>query len=287
MVKKVLRISLLGMFLISCSDSDEQIADLSPTEKPIANDPALTSMGIKLSVDKTEGNIFDSFLFKLEQKNQSSYFGDLDQHLDSLVFKVSEIKTTKKLFEKMESGNVGTTQFNHNFYIPGNYNASILGYKNGKIIYKDDIKLNVSDNKDFLVTNWNQFSVSSHSNVYHNALGKNSLAFYNNYENGNPYILVENLWDNVNGYTENQIQNMDKDYLYNYFVKIYSTPQYSETNTPNIKDIYVQNFKKSLKNNVPVNIWITSKNKIALMKEYSANNPLQMYGYRIIAEPNK
>lgn len=286
MLKNFLKISLLGLFLISCSDTDEQIADLTPTETPIVNDPALTSMEIKLSVNKTEGNIFDSFIFKLEQKNQSGYFGDLDQHLDSLVFKVSDVKATKRLFEKIDNGNTGTTQFSHNFYLPGNYNASILGYKSGKIIYKDDINLKVSDTKDFLVTNWDNFSVNTPTG-YYNALGKNSLVFYNNLENGHPYISVTNSWDNMNAYTADQIKNMDKDYLYNYFVKVYSVPQYSETNTPNMKDIYVQNFKKSLKNDVPVNIWITPKNKIALMKEYSSNNPSQFYGYRIIAEPNK
>ncbi|MGE6395340.1 hypothetical protein [Chryseobacterium scophthalmum] len=286
MLKNILKISLIGLFLISCSETDEQIVDLIPAETPVVNDPDSTSMEIKLSVNKTSGNIFDGFVFKLEQKNQSSYFGDLDQHLDSLVFKISDIKETKRLFEKMDNGNLGTTQFNHNFYLPGNYNASILGYKSGKIIYKDDINLKVSDTKDFLVTNWDNFSVNTPKG-YYNALGKNSLVFYNDFENGNPYIFVSNSWDNMNSYTADQIKTMDKDFLYNYFAKMYSTPQYSEANTPNLKDIYVQNFKKSLKNDIPVNIWITPKSKIALVKEYSDYNPSQFYGYRIIAEPNK
>jgi len=286
MFKNILKISLIGLFLISCSETDEQIADLTPAETPIVNDPALTNMGIKLSVDKTGGDIFDSFIFKLEQKNQSIYFGDLDQHLDSLVFKVSEIKGTKRLFEKIESGNLGITKFNHNFYLPGNYTASILGYKSGKIIYKDDIGLKVSDTKDFLVTNWDNFSVNTPTG-YYNALGKNSMVLYNKLENGHPYISVTNSWDNINAYTPDQIKSMDKDFLYNYFVKLYSAPQYSETNTPDLKDIYLQNFKKSIQNDIPVSIWITPKNKIALMKEYSANNPSQFYGYRIISEPNK
>lgn len=285
MLKKILKISLLGIFLISCSESDEQIEDLVSVETPIVNDPDLESMGLKISVDKKEGNIFESFNFKLEQKNQSIYFGDLAQHLDSLVFKISDYNGTKKIFEKLENGNTGTTQFNHNFYLLGNYNTSILGYKSGNIIYKDDIDLKISNQKDFLVTNWNNFSENTPTG-YFNALSKNSLVFHNRFENNNPYISVTNSWDNINDYTADQIKQMDKDFLYNYFVKVYSTPQYTEANTSNLKDIYAQNFEKSIKNDIPVSIWITSKNKIALMKEYSTTNSSQFYGYRIIAEPN-
>ncbi|MCX8524821.1 hypothetical protein OF897_12945 [Chryseobacterium formosus] len=285
MLKNILKISLLGIFLISCSESDEQIEDLVSVETPIVNNPDLESIGLKIFVDKQEGNILESFIFKLEQKNKSTYFGDLAQHLDSLVFKISDYNGTKKIFEKLENGNTGTIQFNHNFYFPGNYNASILGYKSGKITYKDDIDLKISNQKDFLVTNWNNFSENTPIG-YFNALSKNSLVFHNRFENSNPYISVTNSWDNINDYTTDQIKQMDRDFLYNYFVKFYSIPQYTEANTSNLKDIYTQNFKKSIKNDIPVSIWITAKNKIALMKEYSTTNSSQFYGYRIIAEPN-
>ncbi|HEX7870712.1 MAG TPA: hypothetical protein VF455_11435, partial [Chryseobacterium sp.] len=99
---------MLGIFLISCSESDEQIEDLVSVETPIVNNPDLESIGLKIFVDKQEGNILESFIFKLEQKNKSTYFGDLAQHLDSLVFKISDYNGTKKIFEKLENGNTGT-----------------------------------------------------------------------------------------------------------------------------------------------------------------------------------
>lgn len=283
MIKSILKIALLGFFFISCSEKDDQMEAIVSNETSIVNDPDLENMGIKISVSQKEGNIFQSFIFKLEQKNQSIYYGELTKHLDSLIFKVSDYNKTKKLFENFENSNSGTTQFNHNFYFPGNYNASILGYKNGKIIYKDAIDLKVSDNKDFFVTDWNNFSANTPIG-YINALSKNSLAFQNSYENSNPYISVTNYWDNFNDYTTDQIQQMDKDYLYNFLVKFYQLPQYTESSS-SIKDVYNQNFKKTIQNDVPVYIWITSKNKIAVMKQYSVTNPTVFYGYRIIAEP--
>ncbi|MEA1849258.1 hypothetical protein U9K52_10065 [Chryseobacterium sp. MHB01] len=86
-------------------------------------------------------------------------------------------------------------------------------------------------------------------------------------------------------YTDTQIKQMDKEYLYNYLAKYYSAPTYSEGNT-DMKDRYTQNFKKSIKNDIPVHIWITTKSKIALMKQYSSTDPSLFIGYIVIAEPN-
>lgn len=286
MLKNILKISLLGIFFISCSDRDEQIENPATTETPIVNNPDVVNLNLKFSVDKNEGNIFDPFKFILEQDNQSFYLGNLAPYLDSLVLKVSDIKETKKLFERHESGTSGTTKFAHHFSLPGTYSADILGYKNGKITYKDGLKLSVANNKDFLNTNWNNFTTTPHSVGYVDVLSKTYLAFYNGYENSNPFILIQVSRNSYNDYTADQIKQLDRDFLYNYFVKLYSTPQYYEANTSDLKDIFTQNFKKSLKNNIPVSIWITPKNKIALMKEYSNTNSSQFYGYIIIAEPN-
>ncbi|MFY1046230.1 hypothetical protein [Chryseobacterium sp. GP-SGM7] len=283
MIKNILKISLIGFLIVSCSDADDQVVNLTSTETPIVNDPELVKMGLKITANQNEGNIFESFIFKLEQKNQSFYYGELANHLDSLVFKISDYKRTRKLFINYANGNSGTTQFNHNFYYPGNYNASILGYKNGKIIYKDAIDLKVTDNKDFFVIDWNNFTANLPQS-YFNALSNNSLVFYNRYENNNPYVCVMGSWDNYITYTSDQIQEMDKEVLYNFIVKYYQQPIYTE-NSPIIKDVYNQNFKKTIQNNIPVCIWMTAKNKIALIKEYSLTYPNQPFTYKIIAEP--
>ncbi|MFL9832732.1 hypothetical protein [Chryseobacterium terrae] len=283
MIKNIFKIALVGLFFVSCSEADDQIVDLVSGETPIVNDPELVNMGLKITANQNEGNIFESFIFRLEQKNQSFYYGELSNHLDSLVFKISDYKKTRKLFVNYSNGNSGTTQFNHNFYFPGNYNASILGYKNGKIIYKDAIDLKVTDNKDFFVTNWNNFTANLPQG-YFNALADNRLLFQNRYENNNPYVNMMVSWDNYITYTSDQIQKMDKDVLNNFIVKYYQQPQYTES-SPIIKDVYNQNFKKILKNDIPVSIWLTAKNNIALIKEYSVTYPDQPFTYKIIAEP--
>lgn len=286
MLKNICKLSLIGLFLISCSTADEQIEDLISAEPTIINDENLTKLGLKISTDKNEGNIFETFQFKLNQNNQSFYFGILEDHLDSLVFKMSDSQTTKKLFEKSESGNSGVTSFNHNFYYPGNYSASILGYKNSKVIYKDQVSIKVTDKNDFLTVNWNNFAQSNHSIGYQNSLLKNSLSLYSAFENGYAYVMVGNMWNSTSNLSQDQINQKDRDYLYNFLVKFYAAPQYSEVIAGDLKSVYLQNFKKAINNDIPVNIWITAKNRIALMKEYSKTNSAQFYGYRIIAEPN-
>lgn len=285
MLKNILKVSVFGFVLLSCSGTDELIDDLNK-EEIIVNDENLTKLGIKITADKSQGNIFESFQFKLDQNSQSTYFGELEYHLDSLVFKMSDSHVTKKLFQKLENGNVGVTTFNHHFYFPGEYSAGILGYKKGKVIYKDQITLKVTDKNDFLNINWNNFQASGNSVGYINALLKNNLSVYSAFEGNYPYIFVRNSWNNSSNFSSDQINQMDRDFLYNYLFKLYAAPQYSESNTANLKNVYLENFKKSINNDIPVSIWISPKNKIALMKEYSKNNPAQFYGYRILAEPN-
>lgn len=286
MLKNILKLSVIGFLVVSCSGDDQQIEDLKPAETVVINDQDITNLELKISADKTQGNIFESFVFQLSQKNSNWYFSNLDEHLDSLVFKMAETQETKKIFDKKSNGNSGISKFGHHFYLPGNYTAGILGYKNGNIIYKNQVSLKVTNSNDFLAINWNNFQASNDSTGYHNSLLKNHLSLYSSFENNYPYVIMRNSWDNFSDYTSDQISQKDKEYLYSYINQIYSAPQYSEANTSNLKNVYLQNFKKSINNDVPVSIWITAKNKIALIKEYSKTNPAQFYGYRIIAEPN-
>ena len=285
MFKIVLRLSFLAFVIVSCSDSEDEFQNNNITDSAFINDENLTKLGLKITANKSEGNIFEKFQFKLNQNNQSSYFGDLENHLDSLVFKMSDSKITKKLFQKLPNGYTGTSSFTHNFYFPGEYSANIIGYKKDKIVYKDQIHIIVNDHNDFLAVNWNNFQTSDVSIGYSNLLSENTLAFYSSFDGNHPYVAVTNIWENISDYTSEEISIKDRNYFYNYLLKLYSTPQYSEANTPNMKSIYLQHFKKTINNDIPVNIWITAKNEIALMKEYSKTDPTQFYGYRIIAEP--
>ncbi|SMP28142.1 hypothetical protein [Chryseobacterium profundimaris] len=286
MYKKIFTLSLAGLLLFSCSETE--IMDTNPTEEAqIKNDPNLADLGLKITADKSSANIFEGVIFKLTQKNQSIYFGALADYLDILVFKISNTEGEKVIFQKLPNGNSGTISFNHNFYYPGNYTATIEGFKDGKKIYTDQTSINVSDNNDFLAVNWNGFTATNSNVGYVNVLQNNTLSFKNLFENQHPYVIVRNMWDNMYSYSDSQIKQMDKEYLYNYLVKYYSTPTYSEGNgNVDLKDVYTQNFKKSIKNDNPANIWITPKNKIALMKEYDSNDSSLFVGYHVIAEPN-
>jgi hypothetical protein len=286
MHKKILALSVAGLLLLSCSETE--IMDTNPTEETqIKNDPNLTDLGLKITADKSSANIFEGVIFKLTQKNQSIYFGALADYLDVLVFRISDTEGEKVIFQKLQNGNSGTISFNNNFYYPGNYTVIIEGFKDGEKIYTDQTSVNVSDNNDFLAVNWNGFAATGTSIGYTNTLQKNTLVFYNGFENQHPFVTVTNMWDNMQSYSDSQIKQMDKEYLYNYLVKYYSNPTYSDGNgNIDLRNIYTQNFKKSIKNDIPVNIWITAKNKIALMKQYSATNPSSFYGYIITAEPN-
>lgn len=286
MIKKILTASLLGLLTVSCStDSENMIEEPVSQPQPVVNNANIAEIGLKLSVDKTQGNIFESFTFKLEQNNQSVYFGNLSQYLDRLVFKISDTEGQKMMFEKSENGNEGTIQFNHNFYYPGSYTASIEGYKDGKMIFVDKKAITVSDKKDFLAINWNNFSATPNSIGYFNAVSENSLSFFNGFDQMNPYVIMSNSWNTLDPNSTTDIAQKDKEFFYNYLVKYYAAPTYSENNTADLKNIYLQHFKKAIKNDVPVHIWLTSKNNIALIKSFSETNPSVFYGYRVIAEP--
>lgn len=286
MIKKILTASLLGLLTVSCStDMENMIEEPASQPQPVINNANIAEIGLRLSVDKTQGNIFEGFIFKLEQNNQSVYFGNLTSYLDLLVFKISDTEGQKIMFEKHENGNQGTIQFNHNFYYPGNYTASIEGYKNGKIIFTDKKDVTISDTRDFLAVNWNNFTATANSIGYFNAVSDNRIAFFNGFDQMNPYVVMSNSWNSLNPNSTTEIAQKDKEFLYNYLVKYYSAPAYSENGTADLKTVYQQHFKKAIKNDVPVNIWLTSKNNIALIKNFSETDPSVFYGYRVVAEP--
>lgn len=286
MIKKILTVSLLGLLTVSCSADRESLMEEPASQpQPVTNDANIAEIGLRLSVDKSQGNIFESFIFKLEQNNQSVYFGNLTQYLDLLVFRISDTEGQKIIFEKHENGNQGTIQFNHHFYYPGHYTASIEGYKNGKIVFTDKKDVTVSDTRDFLAVNWDNFTATENSIGYFNAVSDNRIAFFNGFDQMNPYVVMSNSWNSLNPNSTVEIAQKDKEFFYNYLVKYYSAPTYSENGSVDLKNVYLQHFKKAIKNNVPVQIWLTSKNNIALIKSFSETDASVFYGYRVIAEP--
>ncbi|WP_413533524.1 hypothetical protein [Empedobacter brevis] len=258
--------------IISCTDDSIDDTDNIIEEK---------QPNLKLKVDKNENNILEMVIFtpSYDPKYPQGYYPEI---FDSIVFKTSEGNNTEKIADYTGPGLTSTTLWGHHFYTTGEKVATLIGYKNNKIIIEDKLTINITNSKDFLNTNWNQFEISEQNSGYINHATSNTLALYNTIKNDTPNILLSNSWDDLdNNNSDYEIISAEKNfkYLSNYITELYGEPKYTIENDPNIKSIFSKRFKSAISDKNPIKIWITNKNKIALIKKNM--------DYYILAEENK
>ena len=275
MTKIVLYSLLVVAIMTSCSARNEDL-DLETTTPIVKYD-------LKIESNKTEGNIFEPFVLKMTSKmDNTDLINYMRKNFDSIVLRISDTEGSRKIFEKKDENNISYDLFwSHNFYLPGKYQLKMYGYKNSKVLFEDIKDVQVSNVNDFLNVNWNNFNLDNYATGFVTSSELNSLALTNGYENNVPYVTVTNFWENVN-YNDAGIKDLN--YFTSYLTKLYGPPLYSSANNPDIIQIYSDNFSKKLLNDKPVLIWVTEKNKIALINRFTKKPPVKDDGYKVIAE---
>lgn len=275
MTKIVLYSLLVVAIMTSCSARNEDV-DLETTTPIVKYD-------LKIESNKTEGNIFEPFVLKMTSKmDNTDLIKYMRKNFDSIVLRISDTEGSRKIFEKKDENNLSYDLFwSHNFYLPSKYQLKMYGYKNSKVLFEDIKDVQVSNVNDFLNVNWTNFNLDNYATGFVTSSELNSLALTNGYENNVPYVTVTNFWENVN-YNDAGIKDLN--YFTSYLTKLYGPPLYSSANNPDIIQIYSDNFSKKLLNDKPVLIWVTEKNKIALINRFTKKPPVKDDGYKVIAE---
>lgn len=266
---------LLTFFVLSCSKEE---ADMDGSQNKETENKEIK---IILEAETSSQNIFAPIVFY-----QSFDFGKdapcLSEVYDSIVWKSSHSPNSFKVFSHSNYARyVETTFFKwaHVYYSPGTYKTYLLGYKNNEIIYSSDtISIDITNKKDFLAFNWKDVTDSDFTTGYANNLDGYYLSTQTHIHQGVPSVML---------YAKNEKYEKggsmkSKQILYNYINSFFSLPNYTATSDESLRKEFSTIFSFQEKNAIPLNIWLTPKAKIVLLRKDFKGLESE---YKIYAEP--
>lgn len=241
-------------------------------------------LALNLNVKDDQNNIFDLVEFNIVPERTMT-IADLEEHYDSLVWRVAELAGSYKVFEYTNHSTSFKFQWSHNFFLPGEYTTFLLGYKNDEVIYSDTIPVKITEDKDFLGYNWKDINGSiGHSTGYVDVLLEDKeFVTYQDIHQGIPSVKLS-LWSRGRQDEQVFIQESEK-ILSDYITSLYSSPTYNLTDDT-LLEKYNSLFTHKKENAYPQCIWLTSKSKIVLLKCYDKIFT-KYFEYEIYAEPGE
>ena len=221
-------------------------------------------------------NIFEPVHFYLDGNNYMQQ--DLRELCDSLVFDIPWLKGTH-LSRKIYFHETGRLQlisgWDHRFILPMSGLCRIKAYKDGDVVYSDAISISLTNDKDFLMYNWEEITESMN----------NSIGYVNFVDEGHEFLSTHY----VVGETPIAKVSLSKptddtlDWLYEYLYKLYKEPLYSSESFA--QEQYKNLFTDIDDRETPLYIWQTASSLIALIHWYDTDEDIIQY--YIKAEPIK
>ena len=226
------------------------------------------------SLNTYTANIFEPVHFYLEGDDYMNW--SLSQLCDSLVFSVMGEDESRKVYYDEKGYSELIVGWDHHFYLPKSCVCRIKGYKDNKVIYTDAIEVNLTNEKDFLMYDWDDISDAAIGSVAYNnfIVPELTLVSRTGFVGEVPYAIV----------SMDKGMNVEsaRTWLYDYIVKLYKEPMYSEGEE--VKAKYAELFASADEKETPLFVWKDSKSVVALIKyDYGEGNWI----YSIKAEPSK
>lgn len=244
-------------------------------ETSAPSEPKFPTLEIKgASLNTHTANIFEPVHFYLEGDDYMNW--SLSQLCDSLVFSVMGEDGSRKVYYDEKGHSELIVGWDHYFYLPQGCLCRIQAYKNNEVIYTDAIEVNLTNNKDFLMYDWDDISDAAIGTVPYNnfIIPELCLISRTGFVGEVPYAIV----------TMDKGMNVEgvKAWLYDYVVKFYKEPTYSESSEVNSK--YTELFASADEKDTPLFVWNDNKSVVALiMYDYGEGRWI----YYIKAEPVK
>ena len=236
--------------------------------------PTLTVKGA--FANSYTANIFEPVHFYIQGNDYMQ--SDLRELCDSLVFEIPWQKGTH-LSRKIYFHEIGRAElisgWDHRFILPFGGICSIKAYKNGKLVYNDGISVSLTNNKDFLMYNWNE--VTDNPN--------NSIGYVNFVDEKHEFVSTHYIVDETPIAKVWLSKSTDDTlvWLYEYLCKLYKEPLYSGESEA--QEQYGKFFTDTEKRETPQYIWQTDRSHIALINWYDSDEDITKY--YIKAEPVK
>lgn len=238
---------------------DHRITITKETVAP--SEPKFPTLEIKgASLNTHTANIFEPVHFYLEGDDYMNW--SLSQLCDSLVFSVMGEDGSRKVYYDETGHSELIAGWDHYFYLPQSCLCRIQAYKNNEVIYTDAIELNLTNDNDFLMYDWDDISDAAIGSVG-----------YNNFIVPELCLLSQSFWKDETPYVRVYLdKSMNspyaKEWLYDYITRLYKTPAYSDSSE--VEEKYTELFASADENDTPLHIWKDDKSVIALVRyDYS------------------
>ena len=217
------------------------------------------------SLNTYTANIFEPVHFYLEGDDYMNW--SLSQLCDSLVFSVMGEEGSRKVYYDEKGHSELIAGWDHRFYLPQSCLCRIQAYKNNEVIYTDAIEVNLKNDNDFLMYDWDEVADAS-------KLG--TVGFNNFIEPQYSIVTAAYFKENtpsVKVTVENQESLEDaRTWLYEYMKKLYKDPVYSES--AEVKTKYAELFVSAQEDETPLYIWKDDKSVVALVEQYDEFVPV-------------
>ena len=246
-------------------------------ETSAPSEPKFPTLEIKgASLNTHTANIFEPVHFYLEGDDYMNW--SLSQLCDSLVFSVMGEDGSRKVYYDEKGHSELIVGWDHYFYLPQSCLCRIRAYKNNEVIYTDAIEVNLTNDNDFLMYDWDEVADAS----------KLGTVGFNNFIEPQYSIVTAAYFKENTPSVKVTVENPEsledaRTWLYEYMKKLYKDPVYSES--AEVKTKYAELFVSAQEDETPLYIWKDDKSVVALVEQYDEFVPVTRVYVR--AEPVK
>ena len=241
------------------------------------SEPKFPTLEIKgASLNTHTANIFEPVHFYLEGDDYMNW--SLSQLCDSLVFSVMGEEGSRKVYYDEKGHSELIVGWDHYFYLPQGCLCRIQAYRDNEVIYTDALEVNLTNDKDFLMYDWDEVSDAS----------KLGTVGFNNFIEPQYSIVTAAYFKENTPSVKVTVENPEsledaRAWLYEYMKKLYKDPVYSES--AEVKTKYAELFVSAQEDETPLYIWKDDKSVVALVEQYDEFVPMTRVYVR--AEPVK
>ena len=246
-------------------------------ETSAPSEPKFPTLEIKgASLNTHTANIFEPVHFYLEGDDYMNW--SLSQLCDSLVFSVMGEDGSRTVYYDEKGHSELIVGWDHYFYLPQSCLCRIQAYKNNEVIYTDAIEVNLTNDNDFLMYDWDEVSDAS----------KLGTVGFNNFIEPQYSIITAAYFKENTPSVKVTVGNPESQedactWLYEWMKKLYKDPDYSES--AEVKTKYAELFVSAQEDETPLYIWKDAKSVVALVEQYDEFVPVTRVYVR--AEPVK
>ena len=217
------------------------------------------------SLNTYTANIFEPMHFYLEGDDYMNW--SLSQLCDSLVFSVMGEEGSRKVYYDEKGHSELIAGWDHYFYLPQGCLCRIQAYKDNEVIYTDAIEVNLTNDNDFLMYDWDEVADAS----------KLGTVGFNNFIEPQYSIVTAAYFKENTPSVKVTVENPEslgdaRTRLYEYMKKLYKDPVYSES--AEVKTKYAELFVSAQEDENPLYIWKDDKSVVALVEQYDEFVPV-------------